>query len=98
MEASFPTGVKRPSLRMTQLMSFGKLLLRMRHHHGATYVVKFLKAAQLSLQKRIAMDPISSLRDLEPDLPLPRLSSRMPRNIPVYDRRAILRGSYDIVR
>lgn len=70
----------------------------MKRHHGATYVVKYLKACQLALQKRIALDPISSLRDLEPDLPLPRLKSGLPSVIPVFDRRSILRGSPNVIR
>lgn len=98
MEASFPTGVIRTSLRMTQLLTFGHFLLRMRRNHGATYVVKYLKASQLALQKRIALDPISSLRDLEPDLPLPRLRNRMPASVPVFDRRSIARGSFNTIR
>lgn len=98
MEASFPTGVIRISLRMTQLKDFSKYLFRMKRHHGATYVVKYLKCAQLALQKRIAMDQISSLRDLEPDLPLPRLKAHMPGFIPVYDRRSIARGSPNVIR
>lgn len=66
----------------------------MRKHHGATTVVKYLKASHLAIQKCISKDKISSLRDLEPDLPLPRLStSRLPRFIPLKDRREILSGN-----
>lgn len=98
MEASFPSGKVRISLRITQMVNFGKFLLRMRRHHGDTYVVKYLKSCQLALQKRIAMDSISSLRDLEPDLPLPRLRAHMPGVIPVYDRRSIARDSFNTIR
>lgn len=71
----------------------------MRKHHGELTTTKYLKACQLAVQKRIAMDPIKSLRDLETDLPLPRLTtSRLPRIIPLEDRRAICAGSPNIIR
>ena len=87
--ASFTRGVSLPR-RIRQLLGFGRYLLRMKKHHGDVYVVKYLKASQLCLQKRIAEDRISSLRDLEPDLPLPR--------IPQEDRRAICQGSPSVIR
>jgi hypothetical protein len=71
----------------------------MRKHHGVSTTVKYLKASQLAIQKAIAKDRIGSLRDLEPDLPLPRLSrSSLPRYIPLGDRRAILSGSGSVIR
>jgi len=63
------------------------------------YTVKYLKSCQLALQKRISKDMISSLREIEPDLPFPRLtSSRLPRIIPLADRRAILSGNAFTIR
>lgn len=71
----------------------------MRKHHGQKYVVLYLKACQLALQKKVAADRIDSLRDINSDLPLPRLStSRLPRFIPLADRRAISRGSASTIR
>lgn len=87
------------SARCSQVYRFGKYLLLMRKRHGDIYTVKYLKACQLAVQKRIALDQIKSLRDLEPDLPLPRLStSRLPRFIPLEDRRSICAGSPNIIR
>lgn len=48
----------------------------MNRRHGTTYMVKYLKASQLAVQRYLAGSPLKSFRELEPDLPLPRLSSR----------------------
>jgi hypothetical protein len=96
--AAFPGTVKLSS-RLVQLQRFSQFILKMKKHHGATYTVKYLKACQLAVQKRIADDRISSLRDLEPTLPLARLtSSRLPTVIPLRDRRAICNGSSSVIR
>jgi hypothetical protein len=71
----------------------------MSKRHGVPYTVKYLKACQLAVQKRIAGQALSSLRELEPDLPLPRLSkSGLPRIIQLRDRRAIASGSHSVIR
>lgn len=91
--------VEKSTKRLVQLYNFGKYILRMRKHHGELTTIKYLKASQLALQKAISKDRIKSLRDLEPDLPLPRLTtSRLPRYIPLGDRRAILSGSSSVIR
>jgi len=80
--------------RTKLLISFCKYILQMQKHHGATTTVKYLKAGQLAIFKAVAGNPFKTLRELEPDLPLPRLtSSGLPRWIPLDDRRAILSGS-----
>lgn len=96
--ACFPRSVKLPS-RLAQLNMMAGYLRQMVKHHGAEYTVKYLKACQLAVQKRIAEDRISSLRELVPDLPLPRLTrSRLPRIIPLRDRRAICSGRPSVIR
>lgn len=71
----------------------------MKKHHGALTTVKYLKVCQLALLKRISKDRITSLRDIDPDLPLPRLTrSSLPRIIPLCDRRAILAGNTFVIR
>lgn len=63
------------------------------------YVIKFLKSCQLAIQKKIAGQPFLSLREIEPDLPLPRLSrSGLPYFIKLGDRSAIVRGSLTVIR
>lgn len=87
------------SNRSIQAYNFGKYILRMRKHHGELFTVSYLKASQLAVQKQIGKDRIKSLRDLVPDLPLPRLtSSALPRFIPLKDRRAICSGSPSVIR
>lgn len=79
--------------------NFGQYLLKLNKFHGPVFVVKYLKASQLAMQKKIAGQPLDSLRELEPDLPLPRLSkSGLPAIIGLRHRRAIYSGSYIIVR
>jgi hypothetical protein len=97
LAASAPGPVKFTS-RLRQLMSFGGYILQMRKHHGATTTVKYLKASQLAIQKAVAKNGFKSLRDIEPDLPLPRLTAAgLPRYIPLRDRRLILSGKSPFV-
>ena len=85
--------------RLRQLNHFFMYLITMRKKHGGMYVVKYLKSSQLAMQRKLAGNPVSSLRELEPDLHLPRLATcGLPRVIPGRDRRAILSGSPSIIR
>lgn len=85
--------------RLRQLNHFFMYLISMRKKHGRMYVVKYLKSSQLAMQRKLAGTPVSSLRELEPELGLRRLAScGLPRVIPRRDRRAILSGSPSIIR
>lgn len=98
LSAAAPRKVKYSS-RLRQLMTFTSMILNMVKHHGSKTTVMYLKACQLAVQKRIAGDKIKSLRDLQPDLPLPRLTtSKLPRVIPLRDRRLICSGSPFVIR
>lgn len=80
--------------RLQLTKNFAGYLLQMTKHHGAVYTVKYLKTCQLALAKRISNERIKSLNEIEPDLPLPRLTtSSLPRIIPLADRRSILSGN-----
>lgn len=86
-----------PKLRM--LHNFGKYLCYLNKHHGTTFVVKYLKAAQLSIQRKLAGQPFSSLREIEPDLNLPRLAKcGLPAIIGTKDRKAIYSGSTQVIQ
>jgi len=81
------------------LHNFAVSVYSMNKHHGPNYTIKYLKAAQLAIQKKISGSPFNSLRDIEPDLPLPRLSkSGLPALIKLQDRAAIGRNSLTIIR
>jgi hypothetical protein len=85
--------------RIRSLHNFAMYLIKLRRHHGDMYVIKFLKASQLAIQKKIAGSSFSSLREIEPDLPLPRLTrSGLPLIIKLSDRAAIVRGSLTVIR
>lgn len=71
----------------------------MTRRHGAEFTVKYLKASALAISKVLAQEPFSSLREIEPDFPLPRLTrSGLPRIIPTRDRQSILSGNPKIIR
>jgi hypothetical protein len=53
---------------------FGKYLVFLNKRHGATFTAKYLKASLLAIQRAVAGSPVKSLREIEPDLPLPRLA------------------------
>jgi len=89
----------RTSFRSRQIHNFFNYILRMNRRHGGKYVVSYLKFSQLAIQKALAGQKLGSLREVEPNLSLPRLtSSGLPRYIPLQDRRALLSNSKSIIR
>lgn len=96
--ASAFSGRMKYSSRLASLYNFGKLVLKIRKNHGQLAAVKYMKSSQLALQKFIAGTPMSSLREIEPDLPLPRLINGLPTIIPKYDRKAIRQDSFSVIR
>jgi hypothetical protein len=60
--------------------------------------VKYLKTSLLAIQRAIAGTPVLSLRKIEPDLRLPRLTKGIPSIIGSRDRRAILAGSKSVIQ
>jgi len=85
--------------RFRMLHNFGVFILKMNRNHGEVYTVKYLKACQLCIQKKLAGQPFSSLREVEPDYNFPRLSkSGLPSVIKTTDRSSICNNSYRIIR
>jgi hypothetical protein len=64
--------------KMRAFFRFTKYLVYLNKHNGSLYVVKYLKASLLAIQRAIAGSPVHSLREIEPDLPLPRLTKGIP--------------------
>jgi hypothetical protein len=85
--------------RIRLFHKFGLYLVSMTRKHGLEFTVKYLKACNLAISKVIAGQAFSSLREIEPDLPLPRLSSSgLPVIIGTRDRRSIVQGSCKVIR
>lgn len=85
--------------RLQILTRFGDMLLRLTRHHGPRFVVKYLKALTVALQRFIGGQPLSSLREIEPDLPLPRLATcGLPTFIPLRERLELKKLTPSVVR
>jgi hypothetical protein len=85
--------------KFTLVHNFGVYILRMYNIHGEEYTIRYLKASQLAVQKYIAGTPFTSMRQIEPDFNLPRLSTRgLPHVIGPRDRAAIGNGSRRVIR
>lgn len=78
--------------RVRTLNNLNLFLIAMYKHHGATFTVKWLKACHVAMQRSLGGDCVSSLRDLDPSLPLPRTSNGLPQVIPKVDRVRIRKG------
>jgi hypothetical protein len=72
--------------------NFLALVLKLNKNHGADFTIKWLKSCYVALQKALGDDRLSSLRDLEPGLPLPRLIHGFPAVIGSKDRDLIRKG------
>jgi len=89
----------RETSRFRMLHNFGVFIIKMNKNHGPVYTVKYLKACQLAIQKKLAGQPFSSLREVEPDYNFPRLSkSGLPSVIKTTDRASICNNSFRIIR
>lgn len=85
--------------RIRVFSKFSLLMLSITRRHGVAYLIKYLKACQLAIQKAVAGQPLKSLRELEPTLPVHKLTSTgLPTWIGTRDRRAILGGSVPVIR
>jgi hypothetical protein len=86
--------------RVRQVHAFNVHLIRLTRTHGPRYTVKYLKVAQLAIQKAVAGNKTSSLRALDPGLPFAKVAScGLPSFIPLRDRRLMLvNGSPSVIR
>jgi len=89
--------IRKITHRLKILKIFSLYILSLTKRHGQVYMVKYLKHSTLAIQKFIAGNPLSSLKELD-NLPFPRLANGLPRFIPIDDRKAIRRGDANIIR
>jgi hypothetical protein len=94
----FASGLTRVSPRLRHFHKFYVLITKTYKNHGSTYTVKWLKACHTAIQKYIAGEPFTSLRAIEPDLPLPSLINGLPKFIGTMDRKAIRNGHTPTIR
>lgn len=90
---------KKATNRIRLLHKFHLYLRQITKDNGVEFTVKYLKACSLALSKVLAGSPLRSLRELEPDLPLPRLKScGLPKIIGTRDIKSLRSGSYKVAR
>jgi hypothetical protein len=70
----------------------------MNRHHGASFTVKYLKACHMAVQRKLSSQPFTSLRQIEPNLPFPRLINGLPHFIGSKDRSALRAGCPSTIR
>nr|UPW42248.1 MAG: putative RNA dependent RNA polymerase [Henan mito-like virus 36] len=91
--------IRKATSRIRLYHKFSTYILVMTRRHGPEFTVKYLKACNLAVSKFLAGQPFKSLRDIEPDLPLPRLSkSGLPVIIGTRDRRSLHANSHRVIR
>lgn len=94
----FSTGKTRVSARLRHFNKFLGLILKIHRDHGSLFVVKWLKASHTAIQRYISGVPYRSLREIEPELPLPRLINGLPAFIGTMDRKGIRDGHPQTIR
>jgi hypothetical protein len=78
--------------------NFILFILRLWKNNGSGFTIKWMKASSVALQRYLGDDKMVSLRELDPDLPLPRLNNGLPRHISVSDRVMIRNGDIRFIR
>lgn len=95
---SITTGKTRVSPRLRRFNKFLLLITKMYRFHGSLFVIKYLKACHMAIQKKLSSQPFRSLREIEPDYPFPRLINGLPNFIGTMDRSAIRAGHPGTIR
>jgi len=95
---SLSTSRTKVSPRLRRFNKFLALMFKNFKHHGAQMTIKWLKACHMTVQRKLSSKPCSSLRDIEPLLPLPRLINGLPSFIGTMDRKAIREGNPRTIR
>jgi hypothetical protein len=90
--------VKSLTSRVRIFNNFMQHVFRVNRSHGASFTIKWLKGNSVATQRFIAGSSYRSLRELEADVPLPRLINGLPGVIPRGDRRLIRQGHPGVIR
>jgi hypothetical protein len=84
--------------RVNSTRRFIAFVLHLWSNHGSAFTIKWLKASAVALQKYLGDDRLMSLRTIDKDLPLPRLTNGLPRYISISDRVQIRKGDIRFIR
>jgi len=84
--------------RLVIANNFLQFIFKLKKNHGSIFTIKWLKACTVALQKWLGDDKVRSLRDLEPNLPLPRTINGCPSIINRQDRQLMRQGNISIIR
>ncbi|UBZ25882.1 RNA-dependent RNA polymerase [Fusarium mangiferae mitovirus 3] len=84
--------------RLVIANNFLQFVFKLKKNHGSTFTIKWLKACTVALQKWLGDDKVISLREIEPNLPLPRVINGCPSIINRRDRELMRRGNISIIR
>jgi len=86
---SIATGKVKVSPRLRRFDKFLWLVFKYFKNHGASFTIRWLKACHMSVQRKLSSNPCTTLRDVDPQLPLPRLINGLPSFIGTMDRKMI---------
>jgi hypothetical protein len=95
---SVSLGTTKVAPRLRRFHKFMGLVIKYNRHHGTAFTIKWLKACHLAVQRRLSSRPCRSLRDIEPNLPCPRLINGLPVFIGTMDRAMIRKGHAPTIR
>nr|UIW13815.1 MAG: RNA-dependent RNA polymerase [Rhizoctonia solani mitovirus 43] len=90
--------ISRLAGRIRDTHRFINFILSMQKLHGTTFTVKWMKACHVAICKVLGANKLMSLRQLDENLPLPRLVNGLPSIIPYEERRRIRQGKVPVIR
>jgi hypothetical protein len=95
---SLALGKVQVSSKLRQFNKFLDIVLKTYRHHGSDYTITYLKNCHVCIQRKLSSNPMHSLRELSPSLPMPRLVNGLPKFIGSVDRAAIRAGDHKTIR
>lgn len=86
------------SSRSKLIHNFICRLVRFESSHGTLLTIKWLKCSHVAIQRYLSGRPLKSLRELEKDIFLPRLTNGLPSVLPRSIRSAIRKGDVPSIK